>query len=133
MSRRKPKLEYAIICDDIRQEVGHKLSYIGIYGLDITVPGLPFTFPQICAAISYRNLKGGDFFTISGKDPSGRDLGKKEKGAIPKEQKGPVRLVLLAKFVPLKIEKEGDIKLQIVFNDDKKAADEIVIPVKVHK
>ena len=79
MSRRKPKLEYAIICDDIRQEVGHKLSYIGIYGLDITVPGLPFTFPQICAAISYRNLKGGDFFTISGKDPSGRDLGKKEK------------------------------------------------------
>jgi len=35
------KIEYAIICDDIRREDNGKLIIIGVYGSDITVPVYP--------------------------------------------------------------------------------------------
>jgi hypothetical protein len=37
MEKNKPVLEYAIICEDIRHEMGDKFSLMGIYGSDIYV------------------------------------------------------------------------------------------------
>lgn len=48
----KPKLNYLILCDDIRQEVGNKVTLVGIYGNQIYVPKFPFTFPKLCMQIS---------------------------------------------------------------------------------
>ena len=36
-----------LLCDDIRQEVGGKISLMGIYGRDIVVAKTPITLPQI--------------------------------------------------------------------------------------
>ena len=48
----KPKLNYLILCDDIRQEVWNKVTLVGIYGNQIYVPKFPFTFPKLCMQIS---------------------------------------------------------------------------------
>lgn len=40
-----------IYCDDARQEVGHKLSLMGIYSADLFVPEFPVTLPKLCVAI----------------------------------------------------------------------------------
>ena len=38
-------------CDDIRQEIGGKLSYMGVYSSDLYVGGFPITLPKFCVAI----------------------------------------------------------------------------------
>jgi len=130
MAPRKPKLEFSIICDDIRQEVGNKLSFMGTYGKDIFIPKTPFTFPHICFVIFYKNIKSGDSFSISLKDPSGKEVGKKLNGSIPEEVKSIQNFTMLAKFAPLKVIKVGTYKLEIIFNNDKNTKNEVVVQIK---
>lgn len=35
-------------CDDIRHELGNKLSLIGVYGADLVLPELPAAIPKLC-------------------------------------------------------------------------------------
>ncbi len=118
MARRKPKFEYAIICDDIRQEISNKVSYIGIYGKDIFVSKIPFTFPKLCFSISYKDLKTEDSFSIELIDPSGKPLGKTINGIVPGELKDVITFHMFAIFSPLVIKQEGSYKLVITINED---------------
>lgn len=45
---------WATFCDDIRQEVGNKLSYMGVYGPDLIVPSFPATLPKLCCVFNLR-------------------------------------------------------------------------------
>lgn len=40
-----------IYCDDVRSEVGNKLSYMGVYGSNFLVPAFPTVLPKICAVM----------------------------------------------------------------------------------
>lgn len=40
-----------IFCDDIRHEMGGKLSYIGVYSGRLIVPDFPMTLPKLCVAV----------------------------------------------------------------------------------
>lgn len=50
MSQFSRRLE-TIFCDDIRQEVGNKVSYMGVYSSELTVPTTPIVLPKLCVAI----------------------------------------------------------------------------------
>ena len=41
-----------IFCDDIRHEVGGKLSYIGVYSGRLFVSKFPITLPKLCLALN---------------------------------------------------------------------------------
>ena len=41
-----------VVCDDVRKEVGNKLSYMGIYSEKIVVPRFPFTMAKLCFVMS---------------------------------------------------------------------------------
>ena len=41
-----------LFCDDIRQEIGGKFSYIGVYSGGLFVPTFPITLPKLCLAMS---------------------------------------------------------------------------------
>jgi hypothetical protein len=41
----------ALFCDDVRNEVGNKLSLMGVYGQDLLLPELPATLPKLCAVM----------------------------------------------------------------------------------
>lgn len=41
----------ATYCDDVREEIGGKLSYMGVYGADMVVGGFPVTLPKFCVAL----------------------------------------------------------------------------------
>lgn len=43
---------YCIFCDDIRTEVGEKLSFIGVYNGVLLLPEFPFTLPKLCAHVN---------------------------------------------------------------------------------
>lgn len=42
----------AIYCDDIRNELGGKLSFMGVYSSDMILPSFPATLSKICAYIT---------------------------------------------------------------------------------
>lgn len=41
-----------VFCDDIRQEIGGKLSYIGVYSGNMLVSEFPAVLPKLCLALS---------------------------------------------------------------------------------
>lgn len=42
---------YCIFCDDIRAEVGGKVSYMGIYSTLLGVENIPTVLPKLCIAV----------------------------------------------------------------------------------
>lgn len=38
-------------CDDIREEVGNKVSYMGVYSGELSVPTSPVILPKLCIAV----------------------------------------------------------------------------------
>lgn len=51
---------WTIFCDDIRQEAGHKLSYMGVYGPNLIVPVYPTKVPRLCCVFSLRLPAGAN-------------------------------------------------------------------------
>ncbi len=47
-------IAYTIFCDDLRQEVGNKVSYMGVYQGMMFVPAFPVALPKLCAAVTAR-------------------------------------------------------------------------------
>jgi hypothetical protein len=41
-----------LFCDDVRQEVGNKLSYLGVYGGNLVVPAFPTNLVKLCCVFS---------------------------------------------------------------------------------
>lgn len=41
-----------MFCDDVRQEVGNKLSYLGVYGGNLVVPAFPTNLVKLCCVFS---------------------------------------------------------------------------------
>lgn len=37
----------ALVCDDVREEVGHKSTLVGVYQSDLTVPEAPTVLPRL--------------------------------------------------------------------------------------
>lgn len=122
-----------IICDDVRDEVGNKASFMGVYQKDIFVPKIPFIFPKLCFVINYGNITGGDTFSIELIGPQKDKLGNIIKGGTPKNIKGYAVFQIHAVFSPLKVEMEGDYILRIMFNNDKKRKKEIKFAIKEQK
>ena len=130
MDARKPEFEYAIICDDIRHEMGDKFSLIGVYGSDIYVAQLPFLFPKLSAAISCLKMSGGDTFVVELRDPTGQAAAEAIAGEVPLEVKGPTRFMIFGVFPPLRLEKAGLYKLMIIINGDEAARTEVPFMIK---
>ena len=42
------RIATAIFCDDIRQEVGGKMSFMGCYQSELIVPSTPVVLPKLC-------------------------------------------------------------------------------------
>jgi hypothetical protein len=54
MASRIPPYGYTIFCDDVREEVGNKISFMGIYRGHLIAKGpLPITLPKLCMIMTY--------------------------------------------------------------------------------
>ena len=129
MPRKQPKFEYSIICDDIRQEIGNKLTFVGTYQDLIFVPKLPFTFPKLCFFVQYKDIKAGDQFLLELADPSNKIIGKVINITVPTGQKLG-KMSFLGVFSPIKVEKEGQYTLGITVNGNEKKKQEILFKIK---
>ena len=54
-----------IFCDDIRHEIGGKLSYIGVYSGRLIVSQFPVTLPKLCLALNIVTSSSEPFRSLS--------------------------------------------------------------------
>jgi hypothetical protein len=131
MQESKPTFEYAIICDDIRHEIGDKFSLIGVYGSDICVAQIPFSFPKLGVVISYRDMQAGDRFVVELNDPSGKVLGEGIRGEVPGEVGGSTRFMIFGVMSPVRVEEAGLHKVVVLINEDEETRKEVPLKITV--
>lgn len=61
MSEMVRRSAHATYCDDVRQEIGNKISLIGVYTSSLIVPKLPFTLPKLCIVLNVRTSASEPF------------------------------------------------------------------------
>jgi hypothetical protein len=118
-----------IFCDDIRTEIGGKITYVGTYRQTIFIhEEFPATLPKFCFAVSYfedpndlpSHLELRVFFPGDGSEPSiAGELelpGQAKPIARLPEGSGPSILGLHANIVlaPLVIKSEGKIQVRVL-------------------
>jgi hypothetical protein len=57
MSKLNSRYIHAIFCDDVRTEIGGKLSLMGLYqsSMQLSVPTLPVLIPKMCVVVEARS------------------------------------------------------------------------------
>lgn len=103
---------FTILCDDIRQEVGNKISLMGIYGKEVIIPEIPFVFPKLCLLLTAREvrLEIHDIkviINVPQSDPIVLDI------PAPPSQKIPQDIQIGMTIASLKIQSEGDSTIEI--------------------
>ena len=55
MSAENPRFLFTVVCDDVRQEVGHKISMMGVYENAIFLESFPAVVPRLCFVMKARS------------------------------------------------------------------------------
>jgi hypothetical protein len=125
-------LGYAIFCDDIRQEVGNKFSFMGIYsGVAVFETDFPITVPRLCIAVNFllgpkderRDVKvkviasnvDGENVVVEGDLPA---KAFEDVVSLPGVESTHLHSVVHIAISPLTIEKPGSIKVRAYYGDD---------------
>ena len=108
-----------ILCDDIRQEVGNKISLMGIYSKDIFVPEIPFTLAKLCLLLIAKDVQQeihdlNVIVRIPGNDPVTLAL------PTPANPKNPQHIQMGVTIAPFNIKAEGEAKIEIFHKKEPK-------------
>jgi len=118
------KIICCVLCEDIREEKGGKLSYLGVYGINnagIVLDRLPAALPKLCLAVMFSEVqceltKCNVTVLSSGLEKISLDLPQ-----VPKYEIGK-NLTLGVTIAPFKFQKEGPSTIELRFNDEKRAS-----------
>ena len=123
MKKNADRFVHAVFCDDIRREVGDKMSLMGCYQSELFVPFLPVVLPKLCVFVTIstpvkRPLKvlkirlDQDENQLALIEVSGDDL----INAIPRAEKNVTRILASAGVVlsPFVITVPSEIRVVVV-------------------
>jgi len=129
MPKKYPKLDYHLICDDIRREIGNKSSLIGIHPGNVILIPIPSVIPKLCFHLVFSHLKSGDNLEIQLLGPDNKKIMSIDNIKVP--EKPGLRLgVFEVGFIGINVKKEGTYRLVIVFGEEEKTEQELKIEIK---
>lgn len=128
------RFAHATYCDDIRHELGGKLTLVGVYSSTLLVPSFPVVLPKLCMVLSivtpaerpFQSLKlqvFNDEAVLAEGDLSTEDLGLPATTHTPADdaanEGAELRIEFAAHFVfsPLKLEGPGRIRVRVNTED----------------
>lgn len=68
------KYKCVLVCEDIRQEVGGRVSLMGVLGSRLLVQNFPLPFPKLCLFIEWGEIKGKVNVTLNIIPPEGVEI-----------------------------------------------------------
>lgn len=126
MKKNVDRFVHAVFCDDIRREVGNKMSLMGCYQSDLIVQSLPMVLPKLCVFVTVssplsRPLKKLAIRVDQGEKPlvvmqiAGEDLIR----VTPPPQASATRFLANAgiELSPFAITAPGEIRVVVVTED----------------
>ncbi len=95
------KYKYVLFCEDIRQEMGGKVSLMGVLGSKLLTPQFPFGFPKLCLFIEWEDLVGKAEIAVNILAPEGVEIPEVRPTAQIVGQSGIVArsMIMLNNFV----------------------------------
>ena len=112
---------FTMICDDVREEKGNKLSLMGLYEKEYIVSHIPLIIPRICLIIMLSETKEIlNKVHITLKSPKSEPISI-NFDKLAKVEKGKDSRVIVY-LSPFKINGTGEATFEIKFNNDKKAS-----------
>jgi hypothetical protein len=104
-----------IYCDDVRVEVGNKLSYIGVYGSNLLFNELPAVLPKLCVVMSLylpedTKAKSVTFSLFNNEQTVGRStvsIDAVRNASMPPRELGTTRYLsirFIAQIAPLQVD-----------------------------
>jgi hypothetical protein len=123
---------YCIFCDDIRTELGEKLSFMGVYNGVLLLPEFPYTLPKLCAQINlvtptnlpYRSIvlecfAPGEDQPLLRENLDTVQLDEQEQmSVVAGEQTPDVVVGASLVFSPLRIRRPGFLSIRAVIDDE---------------
>lgn len=96
----KLKYKCVLICEDIRQEVGGRVSLMGVLGSKLLVQSFPLPFPKLCLFIEWGEIQGKVNVTLNIIPPKGVELPTVRPSAPIQGQPGLVArsMIVLSNF-----------------------------------
>lgn len=119
------RFAHAIFCDDIRQELGGKFTFVGVYGAKLLVPAFPGVLPKLCVVVNmatpsdhpFKDLKfrvlRGDTVMAEGTFDNIAATGELFEG----NHEQVMRVVTHAIFSPFKVDGPELVRVQILTED----------------
>lgn len=94
------KYKCVLFCEDIRQEVGGRVSLMGVLGSKLLVQSFPLTFPKLCLFIEWGEITGKVNVTLNIIPPEGVEIPKVRPSAPIQGQAGLVArsMIVLSNF-----------------------------------
>jgi len=110
---------YIIFCDDVREEVGNKLSLMGVYSKKIVFPSLPVVMRSFHIVVIFENLKKNfKRFNLVFNLPEAKPLEVSGTPPAPKDKNENMNLLL--GYAALKIEKPGIASAKLFIDGEEK-------------
>lgn len=124
---------YVIFCDDVRQEVGNKLTVVGMYTGDLLMhsPTMPAVLPKFCVLVTYiqsiaarRNAKLEIFLPgdPADKPTAAADVPMADIPTTGKNTRGEDSSMIIARMViafgPATFNQPGKIRVSMRYEDD---------------
>lgn len=118
----------ALFCDDIRNELNGKMSFMGVYGGQLYVASLPIALPKLCCALTVMSQIDDQIKSLSIRGQLDEsqlfavDLNEQQISEIlaqmqpTKDAKGRMIQVIFA-MAPFNIEKAGKLSIEIVADE----------------
>lgn len=93
MKKNDERILTAIFCDDIRQEMGNKLSFMGCYQGDLFVAATPVALPKLCVFVSATTPQTKPFKALTLRIVQGDDIELARLEIPPEELQQPAQIV----------------------------------------
>lgn len=106
-----------LFCEDIRQEVGGRVSLMGILGTKLYVQDFPLVFPKLCLFIEWGEVKENLNVTLNIIPPAGVQMNNVHPSATIGAQQGVVSrsMIVLTNFA---FPKAGQYVFEFVVNGE---------------
>lgn len=116
---------YCLICDDVRHELGGKLTIVGLYSNDVKLPRGDWERSEASVALKnlsfvnvFKGLHGLHSVAFHLIDPDGEIIGNQQNAAEQDFGAEPGFHNLVVNLTPFRISKLGEYRHVVVIDDD---------------
>jgi len=106
-----------LLCDDVRNEVGNKLSVMGIYGPELWLGKIPALMPKLCFVVMLEHIERSFVSAKARVSMPGNDPVELPIQALPGPQPGSNHTIIVA-LAPAKIGQEGRARFELFLENE---------------